>query len=92
MKAIVSAIRETEAMLGDGIKRPTPTESRMRSYTRKGAIARRDLKKGELLAPADVAVMRPALGIEPVEVAKAFGKRLSRDVKRDQPVSWECLE
>ena len=92
MKAIVAALREAEAMLGDGIKKPTPTETKMRAYTRKGAIARRDLKKGETLAVTDFAVMRPALGIAPAEAAKAVGKRLSRDIKRDQPISWECLE
>jgi|CXWL01.1.fsa_nt_gi N-acetylneuraminate synthase len=92
MKAIVSALREAEAMLGDGIKKPTPTETRMRAYTRKGAIARRDLKKGEILAAKDFAVMRPALGITPAEAVKAVGKRLKRDVKRDQPISWECLK
>ena len=92
MKAIVGALREAEAMLGDGIKKPTPTETKMRAYTRKGAIARRDLKKGETLAANDFAVMRPALGISPAEAAKAVGKRLSRDINRDQPITWECLE
>ncbi|MEK7388075.1 MAG: N-acetylneuraminate synthase family protein [Elusimicrobiota bacterium] len=92
MKSIVSALREAEAMLGDGLKQPTETEKRMRLYTRKGAVARRDLRKGDVLTLNDFSVMRPALGIPPAEAAAAAGRRLTRDVKRDQPLSWECLE
>jgi len=92
MKAIVAAIREAEAMLGDGVKKPTPTESRMRAYTRKGAIAARDLAAGETLKASDLAVKRPALGIPPAEAAKAVGRRLKTAVKRDQPLAWEHLE
>lgn len=91
MRTIVRAIREAEAMLGDGVKSPTESESRMRVYTRKSAIARRDLKPGELLTADAVAVMRPGLGISPIELSKALGKRLTREVKRDQPVTWDCL-
>lgn len=91
MKAIVSALREAEAMLGDGIKKPTPTESRMRAYTRKGAIARRDLAAGEVLKAGDFAVMRPALGIPPAEAAMAIGRKLKTAVKKDQPLTWDHL-
>ncbi|MBI3288367.1 MAG: N-acetylneuraminate synthase family protein [Elusimicrobia bacterium] len=92
MKAIVAAIRAAEAMLGDGVKKPTPTESRMRAYTRKGAIASRDLAAGETLAAGDFAVKRPALGIAPADAAKAVGRRLKTALKRDQPLTWEHLE
>jgi N-acetylneuraminate synthase len=92
MKAIVSAIREAEAMLGDGIKKPTPTESRMRAYTRKGAIAARDLAAGETVKASDYSVKRPALGIAPAEAAKAVGRRLKTAVKKDQPLAWDHLE
>jgi len=91
MKAIVSALREAEAMLGDGIKKPTPTESRMRAYTRKGAIARRDLAAGEVLKAGDFAVMRPALGIPPAEAATAIGRKIKTALKKDQPLTWDHL-
>lgn len=92
MRAIVSAIREAEAMLGDGEKKPTPTEARMRAYTRKGAVARRDLPAGTVLGPGDFAVLRPALGIAPAEAAQALGRRLKAPVQRDQPLCWEHIE
>jgi len=92
MKAIVAAIREAEAMLGDGVKKPTPTESRMRAYTRKGAIAARDLAVGETLKAGDFSVKRPALGIAPADAARAVGRRLKTAVRRDQPLAWEHLE
>jgi len=92
MKALVRALREAEAMLGDGVKKPTPTESRMRDYTRKGAVAARDLSAGEILKSGDFAVKRPALGIPPAETAKAVGRRLKMAVKKDQPLTWGHLE
>lgn len=88
---IVRLVRETERMLGDGAKRPTATESRMREYTRKSVIARSDLRKGRALRPEDVIIKRPAVGIQPADLAKIIGRPLKKNVAADEPLTWDCL-
>ena len=45
------AIREVEAALGDGVKRPAPSELPVRDVARKSLVAARDLPAGAALAP-----------------------------------------
>ena len=62
LAAMVAAIRAIEAALGDGVKRPTPSEARNRPVARKSLVAarvdraRRDVHRGE---PGDQAARAP---------------------------------
>ena len=91
MAALVRAIRQTQAMLGDGYKRPAASESRMRIDTRKGLIARRRIAAGQPLTVEDVIIKRPATGIAPRDVERVLGRRAKRDIEPDQPITWEAV-
>ena len=58
-------MRQVEAALGDGQKRPTPAELPTRAVARKSLVAARALRRGEALTAATVAVKRPGTGIAP---------------------------
>ncbi|MBW3661978.1 MAG: N-acetylneuraminate synthase family protein [Actinobacteria bacterium] len=74
----VEAVREAETALGDGVKRPRPSEEPNRIAARRSWHAARDLATGTTLADADVVALRPATGLSPsVPVA---GLTLVRDV------------
>jgi len=92
LTALVAAVREVEASLGDGDKRPMPSELSTRAVARKSLVATRALRKGETLAAASVAVKRPGTGIAPGELARALGRRLTRDVEVDEVIDWSMLE
>lgn len=64
--ALVDEIRAVEAALGNGIKQPGPAELANRAIARKSLHAARDLSAGQVLAPSDVAVLRPGEGITPM--------------------------
>ncbi len=89
--AMVRAIRSVESALGDGVKRPMPSEADTRRVARKSLVAARALEAGRRLAAADVAVKRPGTGIPPAELARALGRRLTRDVAADEVIPWEAL-
>lgn len=89
MKQIVDGIREVESALGDGIKRPANTEVDMRLDARKSIIAASDLKEGSSLDLKDLIVKRPAWGIQPSMVPEVIGLKLTKAVKKDEPITWD---
>ena len=65
LRAMVDAIRELEAALGDGEKRPRPAEEDERTWARRSVYAARPLGVGARLEARDLKVVRPALGLPP---------------------------
>jgi len=92
MAALVRGIRTVESALGDGDKRPTPSELDTRRVARKSLVAARALRAGERLTADAVAVKRPGTGIPPAELDRAVGRRLRRDVAADEVLEWAALE
>jgi N-acetylneuraminate synthase/N,N'-diacetyllegionaminate synthase len=89
--ALVESIREVESALGDGVKRPAPSELDTRQVARKSLVTARPIRAGERLAVADIAVKRPGTGIEPADLPRVLGRALRHDLGADQLISWEAL-
>jgi N-acetylneuraminate synthase/N,N'-diacetyllegionaminate synthase len=85
-RAMVEAIRELEAGLGDGVKRPRPGEEAERTWARRGLWAARRLPAGTVLQARDLKMVRPALGLPPDALAHLVGRRLRRPLEADQPL------
>ncbi|MGX7951272.1 N-acetylneuraminate synthase family protein [Tsuneonella sp. HG249] len=79
---MVSALRQVEQALGDGEKRPMPSEVDTRSVARKSLVFTRDLPSGSIIDAADVASMRPGGGLSPMNIDRIIGRRLACDVRR----------
>jgi N,N'-diacetyllegionaminate synthase len=92
MAAMVRGIRNIEAALGDGVKRPMPSELDTRRVARKSLVAARALRAGEELVKDAVAVKRPGTGISPAELERALGRRVRRDLAADDVIDWTALE
>lgn len=90
--AFVAGIRRVESALGNGVKRPSPTELDTRNVARRSIVAGKDLQAGIVLGVEDIAIKRPGTGIPPSELQKVVGRRLVRSIQRDQLLSWEDLE
>lgn len=88
LRQMVQGMAEANAMIGDGIKRPVPSEIPQRPLIRKSIVARHDLKAGRVLALGDVALKRPANGIEPKHMDVVLGRKLKTDLERDAPIQW----
>jgi len=87
---MVRRARETASALGDGIKRPAPGESETAALVRRSWHATRDLAAGILLAESDMVLKRPAAGLAPDSVP--IGRRLTRPVAKDQPITPQDLQ
>lgn len=86
LKAMVDAIRNIEVALGDGVKRPTPSELRNKAIARKSLVAARPIRAGEPLSPENLAAKRPGTGISPMLWDSMIGRRASRDYSLDEMI------
>ena len=78
---MVSAIRNVEKSLGDGIKRPTVTEAKNRVIARKSLVIERNLSAGENLA---LVCKRPGTGLSPFEYWRLANRKASRNYVADE--------
>ncbi|MDH4262375.1 MAG: N-acetylneuraminate synthase [Spirochaetia bacterium] len=84
LKEMVSAIRNIEKALGDGIKKPSISELKNISIARKSIIAARDIKKGELFSDENITVKRPGTGINPMRWNEIIGRKAQKDYREDE--------
>lgn len=83
LKAMVNAIRNIEKALGNGIKKPSPSELKNKPIARKSIVAARNISKGESFTEENLTAKRPGTGISPMRWDKIIGKRASKDYKQD---------
>ena len=86
LAAMVCAIRDVEAALGDGVKRPSRAELANAAVARKSIVAAREIARGEVLTADDLAVKRPGTGMSPLCWDDLVGRRASRDYHADDPI------
>jgi N,N'-diacetyllegionaminate synthase len=84
LKAMVTAIRNIEVALGDGIKRLTPSEARNKSVARKSMVASQAIKAGEVFSAHNITSKRPGTGISPMRWDEVMGRAASRDFVADE--------
>jgi N-acetylneuraminate synthase/N,N'-diacetyllegionaminate synthase len=90
--SLVQSIRDVEAALGDGDKRPMPCELDTRRVARRSIVAARPIRAGERLTREGICIKRPGTGISPADLDRALGRRLRRDVAADEVIDWSVLE
>ncbi len=83
-KAMVDAVRRTEKLLGDGKKKPMPSEIPTRELIIRRIVAARDLKEGDLVTEENFIFKRANQGLEAKNFFKFKGKKLTRDLKKDE--------
>ena len=84
LKQFVSAIRNIEKAMGDGIKRPSPSERKNKPIARKSIVAARDIKAGEFLTEDNLTVKRPGTGVSPMRWDEICGRVAVRDFAADE--------
>lgn len=91
MRWLVDAIRAFEVMRGSGVKEPAASERVTRINNRKSIVLERDLKAGDVISEADIAVKRPGTGIYPKHFEEVIGRRAAVDLKADAVLQWSNL-
>ena len=85
--AMVRAIRHIEQALGDGIKRPSPSEAKNKPIARKSLVAAVPIRAGEPFTPANLAAKRPGTGLSPMRWDEVIGHPAPRDFAPDDLIA-----
>jgi N,N'-diacetyllegionaminate synthase len=84
LKAMVAAIRNIEQAMGDGIKRPSPSEAKNKPIARKSLVAACVIHAGEMFSETNLAVKRPGTGLSPMRWDEVLGCKAPRDFAADE--------
>ena len=84
LSAMVSAIRNVEKALGDGIKRPSPSEQKNMTIARKSIVASVAIRRGDTFSTENLSVKRPGNGISPMLWDSVIGQEAKRDFAPDE--------
>jgi len=88
---MVDQIRNIEAGLGTGVKKPNPAEEQSLAWARKSLAAAREIGEGEVIDEKMLTAKRPGSGISPADTQKTIGRKAAVSIKKDTLIKWEHL-
>lgn len=91
LKAMVTAIRDADTLLGSAAKAPTPAELDVRIAARRSVTLARDVAANVPLTAGDLTLMRPGDGIPPVEMDTVVGRCLRHSLAAGTTLHYEDL-
>lgn len=86
LKEMVTSIRQVEVAMGDGIKRPNPSEQKISKVVQKSIIASRPISKGEILSEENLTVKRLGYGLSATYWDVVVGLTADCDYKEDEAI------
>jgi len=86
LKAMMQAIRNIERAMGDGVKKPSKSETPNIEVARKSIVAAKPIQKGEIFSKENLTVKRPAGGINPMQWDDIIGQVAKRDYDIDEMI------
>ena len=85
-RAMVDAVRHTEAALGDGRKHVTASEAPNKAVARKSIVAAKPIPAGEVFTADNLTTTRPGDGISPMRWYEVLGRTAKRDFAEDEQI------
>lgn len=91
LKEMVNSIRNVERAIGDGIKRPTKDEEKIKKVSRRSIVAKVDIPKGTVITEDMLDTKRPGTGIVPKDMNMIVGRRARKNIPRNKIISWKMI-
>ncbi|EOI5726914.1 N-acetylneuraminate synthase [Cronobacter malonaticus] len=84
---MIRSIRNVELALGDGVKRPTPSEQKNKNIARRSIVAATNISKGSVFSKDNLAIKRPGDGLSPYNYWNLLGKVARKDYDEGDSLS-----
>jgi len=78
---MVTAIRNIEKALGEGIKKPSSSETKNIAVARKSIVAKMSIKIGEKFTKKNLHYARPSTYFKLSDIKKLLGQKSKKDFK-----------
>ena len=81
LKAMILGVRRLEKAIGDGDKRPRPSEAPVAAVARRSLFAKTDISRNDSFSDRNVIALRPAGGIAANRIDDLIGGKARRNIK-----------
>lgn len=86
LQNMIRVIRNIEEALGDGVKKPSPSELKNKYMARKSIVAICPINEGKTFSVENVGVKRPNNGLSPMEWNRVIGQTAAKNFDTDEPI------
>jgi len=90
MQSLVIETERAWQSLGTVTYGPTEAEKKSLIFRRSLYVAE-DMEAGAIFTPSNLRVVRPGRGLQPRFYEEVLGRRVSRAVRKGEPLSWELV-
>jgi pseudaminic acid synthase len=90
LSLLIRAVKNVKEALGAVTFRMGEKEEKNRVF-RRSIFAARDISAGETITQENVRIIRPAYGLSPKYWNIVVGRRVSKDISKGTPVSWDMI-
>ena len=91
LEGLVRTIRNVEAALDDGIKRPMPSELQNKTRMQKSLVAIRSIPTGEIIKTTDLACKRPGNGLPPKWFDRVIGRKAAKQIQKEEALKLNSI-
>lgn len=84
LREMVASIRAVGKSMGNGLKKPMPSELGNRDIARKSLVAAVDIRKGDMFTVENLQIKRPGTGRSPMDYWGVLGEESQQDYKPDE--------
>ncbi len=91
MSKLVRNLNRIPLMLGDGIKKIYESEKSALQKMAKSIVAAKDIKKNHIIKYSDLSFKSPGGGIEPYNYKKILNKKLKKNIKKDELITYKIV-
>lgn len=92
-REMIDRSKELELSLGDGVKKIEDNELETVILQRRSLRINKNIEKNHVIKRADIHVLRPCPkeAIDPRDINKVIGKKINKDLIKDEILKWEDL-
>lgn len=87
LKSMVNSIRKIETALGDGVKRPMPSEVQNILAVRRSIVANTEIRIGEIFTVNNLDTKRPGIGLSPMVWDSLIGTKATKNYIKDDLIN-----
>lgn len=87
LSQMIKSIRNIEIAVGNGIKKPSPSEKKNIPIARKSIVAACPIEKGEPFTEVNLTVKRPGTGVSPMKWDEIMGRPSTKTYKKDDMIN-----
>ena len=92
LSELVKTVRAVEEAMGDGRKRPMPSEAANKEKMRKSLVAQVDIKAGQIIKKKHLTCKRPGTGLAPAWMDKVVNKTAAKDIPADSVLTLDSIQ